>query len=320
MTGAWGFLGRPLIERLAAEGCQVAALDRHPGDGHFPAAVTPIVADLGDPGAVEAALAGVEVLYHLACSTVPATSAADPVGDVAENVVGAVRLFEAAAASGVEKIVYPSSGGTVYGVARQSPIDESHPTEPIGAHGAMKLAVERYLVALSRQRGYVATILRLANPYGPGQWRRRTQGVLGAMLRAAATGEEVTLWGDGSLVRDYFAREDAVEALVAARLGGDDQVMNVGSGQGHSILQLLEIVERVVGRPVPRRWQRDRGFDVPVNVLDPRRAREVLGWRVRIPLEEGLRRMWAAYPAAAAAPDPGEGLAEKDPIAARFGR
>ena len=293
-------MGRPLVERLAADGCRVTVLDRDPG-GRDPgdpgrgAAAELVVGDFGDPGAVGTALEGIDVLYHLACSTVPSTSAADPAADVQENVLGSVRLFRAAADRGVRKIVFPSSGGTVYGRARYLPIDESHPTEPIAVHGATKLAIERYLTVLARQGGYTATILRIANPYGPGQWRRRSQGVLGALLRAVATGEPVTIWGDGSVVRDYLALDDAVAALASARLRGDGEVVNVGSGRGRSIRELLEVVQRVTGRPVPVRWEGERSFDVPANVLDPGRAHRALGWAPETSLEEGVRAMWRAY-------------------------
>jgi len=301
VTGGSGFVGHPLTERLVREGCQVTVLDRAPG-GNLPDGVAALVTgDFGDPETVRAALDGVDVLYHLACSTVPSTSARDPARDVEENVLGSVRLFELAEAQGVEKIVYPSSGGTVYGLAHRLPIDESHPTDPISVHGATKLAVERYLAALSRQRGFAMTILRIANPYGPGQWRRRSQGILGALLRAVATGEPVTIWGDGSVIRDYVFLDDTVDALAAARLRGDGEVVNVGSGDGRSIRDLLEAVERVTGRTVPVRWEPERGFDVPANVLDSRRAGAVLGWEPRTPLVEGIDHMWRAFPAAAVA-------------------
>lgn len=300
VTGGAGFLGRPLVERLAGEGCRVVVLDRGSGEAAPAGAEALVEGDLEDPATVAAALDGIDVLYHLACSTVPATSAESPSADVEQNVLGSVRLFEAAAERGVGKVVYPSSGGTVYGVARRLPIGEDHPTEPISVHGATKLATERLLAALAAQRGYAATILRIANPYGPDQWRRRSQGILGALLRAVATGEPVTVWGDGSVVRDFLALEDAVAALAAARLRGDGEVLNVGSGRGRSIRDLLDVVEGVTGSPVPVRWRAERGFDVPANVLDPARAGELLGWRPRISLEEGVRGMWAAYPGSTA--------------------
>lgn len=295
VTGGSGFIGRPLVERLAAGGCDVTVLDRDPGS-RAPEAARFVEADFRDPDLVEPALAEAGVLYHLACTSVPSTSAADPPTDVEENVLGSVRLFESAAAAGVEKIVYPSSGGTVYGEARRLPIDEGHVTHPVGVHGATKLATERYLVALARQRGYAATILRIANPYGPEQWQRRSQGIIGALLRAVATGKPVPIWGDGSVVRDYLYLDDAVEALAAARVHGDDDLINVGTGRGRSVHDLLEAVERVTGRSVPVRWEPGRGFDVAANVLDPSRAGEVLGWEPNVSLDEGIGRMWSAYP------------------------
>jgi len=292
VTGGAGFLGRPLVDGLAREGCVVTVLDRG-SDLDLPGADRVVRGDFADEASRDEALRGQSVIYHLACSTVPATSAREPRRDVEENVLGSVALFEAAAAAGVEKIVYPSSGGTVYGIARETPITEDHPTRPINVHGVSKLAVERYLEVLAAQHGFTATILRVANPYGPGQGRRASQGVIAALLRCAASGSAMPIWGDGSVVRDYLFIDDVVDALARTRLAGDGETLNVGSGVGRSLLDLVAAVELVTDREVTVESQPARGFDVPVNVLDPSRAAVALDWRARVALEDGIGRTWA---------------------------
>jgi UDP-glucose 4-epimerase len=288
VTGGTGFLGRALLPRLLDAGWQVRATARRP-------AATP--AQGVDWRAVDLStadwapiLADVDVIFHLAWSSVPA-SVVDPAADAAENVVGSLRLIEAAAARtpGV-RFVFASSGGTVYGDTNGVRAHEDMPLDPIGAYAVAKEAVERHLRRARRERGLDAVTLRFANPYGPGQWRPdRVFGAVATFLRAGMDGRPVSIFGDGGVVRDYFHVNDAVDALLRVASGPlGHSVYNIGSGVGRDLHDVAAAVERVVGCPLAIERQPARLVDLPWSVLDPTRAENDLGWRAAIPFEEGV--------------------------------
>lgn len=293
VTGGGGFLGRPVLRALIRSGWEVVNLDlRAVSDVE---GVANVAGDYRDPEILRKALSRADAVFHLACSTYPGDSEADPARDVEDNVVGLLRLLRSASELGVRRFVFSSSGGTVYGVPREIPVPEEHPTVPISSHGVMKLACEHYLRLWARSEGRTSVILRLSNPYGPGQNPARGQGIVAAALDRALRGRPLEVWGDGSAVRDFVYVEDAADAF--ARAGGhpSSDVFNVGSGTGVAVRDLLDAARRATGRPLEVRYAPRRLLDVPLNVLDVRKARRVLGWSPRVPLEEGLRRTAEAF-------------------------
>jgi UDP-glucose 4-epimerase len=276
VLGGKGFIGSHLARALGAE-----------------AKVFDKPQDFLDRAQLEAALAGVETVYHLISTTVPKSSNDDPVADLEANVVGTLRLLELCRRRRVRKLVFISSGGTVYGVPRATPIAESHPTEPICAYGIHKLAIEKYLHLEQVLHGLDYCVLRVANAYGEGQRTDTAQGAVAAFLERALQGRPIQIWGDGSVVRDYVYVGDIVEALLkAAAHRGERRVFNIGSGAGVSLNQLAREIGAVAGRPLEVQYAAARGFDVPVNILDAGAARGELGWRASTPLSEGLRRTY----------------------------
>jgi len=211
--------------------------------------------------------------------------------DVESNVLGSLRLFELCREHGVRKLVFVSSGGTVYGVPRATPVAEDHPTDPISSYGIHKLAVEKYLALAHRLHGLDYRIARPANLYGPRQRLDTAQGAVAVFLDRALRGQPIQVWGDGSVVRDYVYIADAVDALLRiASFDGDQRIFNIGSGKGASLNQLVAEIEKLLGRRVKTEHGAPRGLDVPANVLDASLAERHLGWRARTPLAEGLRR------------------------------
>ena len=196
VLGGKGFIGSHLSRALGAE-----------------AQVFDKPQDFLDAAQLEPALANVEIVYHLISSTVPKSSNDDPVADLESNVVGTLRLLELCRRRQVRKVVFVSSGGTVYGVPRATPIAEDHPTEPICAYGIHKLAIEKYLHLNWVLHGLDYHVLRVANAYGEGQRTDTAQGAVAAFLERALHGKPVQIWGDGSVVRDYVYVGDIVEAL-----------------------------------------------------------------------------------------------------------
>jgi UDP-glucose 4-epimerase len=189
------------------------------------------------------------------------------------------------------RLVFVSSGGTIYGRADRHPTPEDTPHRPISSYGAGNLAVERLLFVHAERHGLDVRVARVANPYGPFQSGRRGQGVVAALLLHGLRGTPFPLMGDGAMVRDYVAVGDVVEALaMLAAHRGAHRVFNVGSGVGLSLRDLIGRVETVLERPIPIDPRPARALDVPVSILDVSRARAELGWAPRTPLDDGLRR------------------------------
>ena len=284
VLGGGGFLGTNLCRGLVAAGADVAAFGRRRID---PAALTGV--DWHDgvwPGALP--LDGVRVVFDLIGAGLPASA------DVAASLTATEALIAACRAARVERIVFASSGGAVYGVTGPEPVRETVAAEPIGTYGLAKLITERLLMIADRNEGPRTAILRIANPYGPFQDGARGQGIVAATILALRQGRALTVWGDGLAVRDYIHIDDVVAALLlAATDDGPERIFNVGSGVGRTVLDVIADVSAIAGVKPAIAHHPARPADVPVNVLDATRLRENLGWTARVAWTDGLRRLWA---------------------------
>jgi UDP-glucose 4-epimerase len=294
VLGGNGFIGTHLVDGLLEEGYPVRIYDRSPNRFRAtPQNAEYVEGELGNHGLIRAAVEDVEVVFHFVSTTIPKTSNDDPIYDVRSNLVDTLQLLESCVEAGVRKVVFASSGGTVYGQPRTLPITEDHPTNPITSYGVIKLAVEKYLGLFDHLHGLDYTALRISNPYGPYQDPGGQQGAVPVFLHRLRTGHPVTIWGDGSVVRDYLYISDLVEALKqVAEAETQQKVFNVGSGQGISLNELVALIAEVTGeRPVVE-YVPGRALDVPANVLDVAWAREELGWSPTTELAEGIERTW----------------------------
>ncbi len=295
VTGASGFLGRHLVEALLAEGCTVVGFDistPDTSDDHLQW----VTGSFLDGELLRDALQDCEVIFHLASTTLPKSSNDDPGHDVATNLQGAIGLLDQAVAAGVSKVVFISSGGTVYGVPRQLPVPEDHVTHPTCSYGIVKLAIEKYLYLYHQMHGLDTCSLRLSNPYGEYQRPDTGQGVIAALCHRALHGETIEIWGDGSVVRDFIYVKDAVAAMLKAmEVECAGQAFNIGSGTGTSINQVIDQIELASACTVKRDYKPGRGFDVPEIYLDISKASRDLNWQPLVSMEEGLARLfdWA---------------------------
>lgn len=295
ILGGGGFMGSHLSEALAAEGRSVRIFDR-PNLPRFELVqqykgIEWVEGDFINREDVVQAVSGCDIIYHLISTTLPRSSNENPAYDVETNVIGTLHLLEAARRNKVKKIVFVSSGGTVYGVPQEIPVAESHPTEPICSYGIGKLAIEKYLNLFHLLHGIDYCVLRLANPFGERQRVSMAQGAVTVFLHKALNNETVEIWGDGSVVRDYFHVSDAVSALLkVGTYEGDVRVFNIGSGVGRSVNEILDAIDALLGISVKRAYLPARAFDVPVSVLDISRAAEHLGWTPWLSFSEGLSR------------------------------
>jgi UDP-glucose 4-epimerase len=295
LLGGGGFLGSHLCDALLARDYSVRIFER-PNLQRYrkftdDENVEWVDGDFTNEEDVASAVSGCDTIYHLVSTTLPQSSNDNPVYDVETNVVSTLRLLEVARQTKVRKIIFISSGGTVYGVPLKLPISEGHPTNPLCSYGIHKLAIEKYLFLYKKLHGLDYCVLRLANPYGERQRPTAVQGAVSVFLYKALLNEEVVIWGDGSVVRDYIYVGDAVDAMVKAiDYDGDMRTFNIGSGNGHSLNEILAEIERFLERPVKFRYTPGRSIDVPANVLNIERAWNLLHWRPNLTFREGLER------------------------------
>jgi UDP-glucose 4-epimerase len=295
VLGGRGFLGRNLVDVLLRDGASVRTFDRQLSSSStdqpaFKGKVEEFEGNFIDGQGLEAALDNVDLVYHLISTTVPSGSNADPIGDVTSNLAGTLRLLKAMSRLGVNRLVYASSGGTVYGNPCVLPVPEWHTLQPISSYGVVKVAVENYLHLHSELHGLQANVLRISNPYGMHQRRIGTQGVIATFLNKLVNGQTIEIWGDGSAVRDYIYVADVARALLLAGRREKSGTFNIGSGVGHSLNDVLRVLRNQTGLETEVRYLPHRKFDVSQTFLDIERAREKLGWTPFYTLEEGCAR------------------------------
>lgn len=293
--GGGGFIGSAVADRLLLDGHALRIFERprvEPYRRFGPhEQVQWITGDFSSMHDVSNAVMGSDAAVHLISTTLPKTSNDDPIYDVQTNVVATLQLLDAMIAQNVRRIVFISSGGTVYGRPVSIPISESHPTEPEVSYGITKLAIEKYLKLFEHLHGGKATILRVANPFGERQRIQTAQGAVAAFLHRALYGEPIEIWGDGSITRDYIYISDVADAFAKAlSYSGPKCVFNVGTGIGTSLNSLVEIIEEVLGIKINRRFLPGRPFDVPSSVLCNAQIKQEMDWSPQVSLRDGIIR------------------------------
>jgi len=293
VIGGNGFIGSHLVDTLLRAGHKVRVFDRCPESFRAPLReVDYRLHDFQDVAALAESLEGVEIVFHLLSTTVPSTSNLDPVADIQSNLVGTVRLLQLMQQKGIGRIVYLSSGGTVYGIPEVIPIPESHPLQPICSYGVVKVAIENYLLMFQKLYGLRPVILRPSNPYGERQGHGGVQGVVGTFLRKVKASEAIEVWGDGSVVRDFIHVSDLAALCLQVAEHNACGTFNVGSGIGHSILDILSAIERVIGEKLNPVFKPARSYDVSRVILDITQGTNTFDWKPSVDLEDGVARTW----------------------------
>lgn len=292
VLGGGGFIGTNLCRRLAAAGHRVRAFGRRclfPDD--LPG-VEWYRGDFTDPGAVAAAIQSFDIVFHLIHATMPQQANLDMAGDLQNNVVPSIALLDLCRKFAVKRVVFVSSGGTVYGCPQQIPTPETAPTTPICSYGISKLAIEKYLALYEYLHGLDYRVLRIANPFGPFQTTLKDQGIIAALIARGLSGKPMEIWGDGSVVRDFVFVDDVVGALAKAAMveEGGERIFNIGSGQGRSLRDVIAAIEDRLGTGLRIEWKPGRAIDVPVSVVAIDRAREGLDWAPTTSFESGLEK------------------------------
>jgi UDP-glucose 4-epimerase len=298
VTGGAGFIGSHVSEALVARGDEVHIADDL-SSGHrdnVPAGVTLHEVDIRSDALTNLVTKlQPEVVFHLAAQADVGTSVEQPAFDADVNVVGTIRVLEAARSVSA-RTVFTSTGGAIYGECKR-PAHEEDARRPLSPYGTSKLAGEEYLATWNRLYGTSHVACRLANVYGPRQQPSLEGGVVAIFLQRLHDGGDVEIFGDGNQTRDFVYVGDVVEALLAAALAPGAGVFNLGSGMETSILELHGLCAKTAGVEQRPRLAPERPGDLRHSVLDASRAERELGWRAKTTLTDGLAQTWASVQA-----------------------
>lgn len=239
---------------------------------------------------------GIDVVYHLAWTTLPKTSNDDITYDVTSNLSMTLNILDACVRWKVKKIIFISSGGTVYGIPNSVPIHEKHDTNPICSYGITKLMAEKYLHMYHHIYNLDYIVLRPSNPFGEYQNPFAAQGAVSVFLGNLLKARPITIWGNGNVVRDYLYVGDLADAMVKSLdhspHASDERVFNVGRGKGISLNELIDIISQVTGITPSVNYTEARTVDVPANILDISLIKEKLGWTPAWDLTAAIERTW----------------------------
>lgn len=291
ILGGCGFIGTNLIAHFLWQNCHIRVFGRGTLPHSLHSKISYYPGEFTDFDLLNSAVDGADIVFHLIGATNPVTAEKDKLHDLKQNIDPTLRLLDLGISGAYKKIIFLSSGGTVYGVQGATPILEDSSQWPISTYGVSKVAIERYLHSYHHLHGLDYRIARVSNPFGEHQFARKGQGVVATLIDCALSGKPFQMVGDGSVVRDYIYVGDVVEALHdMVTYTGTHRVFNIGSGLGHSLLDMIQLVESTTGHRVEINRLPARPIDVPINVLDITRAKNELGWLAKTPMIEAMRR------------------------------
>ncbi|TQC51203.1 NAD-dependent epimerase/dehydratase family protein [Rhodococcus sp. WS4] len=305
VTGAAGFIGSTLVDRLLSEGHQVVGVDNLSsgdsanldralcGENASAGRFRLVKIDIQSPELVDV-VAGFNpnVIFHLAAQVDLRASVTDPQFDARSNVLGTINLCEASRRAGVRKVVYAASGGSRYGTPARLPVEEGSPVAPLSPYAVAKLAGELYLGAYAGMYGLAPICLALANVYGPRQNPHGEAGVIAVFGSALISGRPVTVYGDGTAARDYVYVDDVVDAFVRAGQAPSSVTgtYNIGTGRQTTVTEVHRLIASLQQESAPPRYTEARTGELQAIALDTRRATKDLGWTPMVDVAEGIHR------------------------------
>ena len=298
VTGGAGFIGSHLVDRLVDEGWDVVVLDNLSAGkieniSRSKNRVEMVVGDIRDKTTIEKAMKDVQTVFHEAAQVNVMRSVEDPFEDLDINVHGSLLLLEESVKAEVEKVVYASSGGAVYGDPQIIPVSEEFETNPLSPYGASKLMVEKYLKCFYEVYDLDYVILRYGNVFGPRQDPFGEAGVISIFLSQVLKGESPVIFGDGFQTRDFVFVEDVVEAnMKALQYNSFPRIFNIGTGIETSVNEIFSTIISIAGAKLPPKYSPERKGEVKRIALDISRSFEKLSWTPKTTLDEGIKKTW----------------------------
>lgn len=299
ILGGTGFIGTRLAEHFCDKGHKVYSLARNPRKIPYTNKLyCNIEGNINNTGLLEPLVKDCSVIIYAAADSVPGETVKIPLCELYNNLLPAIALIETLQIFENRHIIFISSGGAIYGNPETNPVSETSPCNPISYHGACKLSVESFLFPLIYQTKNRATILRPSNIYGPGQLNRKGFGLIQTVLSSILTDSEITIWGDGSIVKDYLHIQDFVTACEKIIYSSNPEKYvryNVGCGKGYSINTICLLAEEITGRKIKKVFKESRIIDPQKIILNTDKIKVETGWAPAIGLKEGMMQVWKSF-------------------------
>lgn len=296
VLGGSSFIGRAVISALCKTDRVITTVRPDKQTESFEKGVRVMPLDFVNTVNFRPYLQGVDTVIHLVSTVVPEPGTERVADDLRQNLMPTIRLLDAMAQCGTRKLLFISSGGTVYGEQGDDEVlGETHPTLPICSYGLCKLTIEKYLHLYHINHGLDYRVLRLSNVYGAKARAGQTQGLIPLIIDAILNGRPISIWGSGEKTRDYIHINDVIDAVLRVDgYRGDERIFNVGSGVGETIHDVIAKIAAVLDcRDFDVHYTRGRLCDVESNVLNSELLRRCTGWQPKISLEEGIRLLAA---------------------------
>ena len=297
VTGGAGFIGSHIVDKLSPENKVIVLDNLSSGSlsnlGKSKGRITFIKGDILDKAQLKDIVVEVEFIFHLAANVGNIKSIEDPYLDMDVNVKGTLNLLEACLNSNIKRLVY-SSSGAIFGEAKYLPVDEDHPLNPESPYAVSKLAAEKYCFAYWKVHGVPTVSLRYFNIYGPRQGKSEYGNVISIFISRIKEGKSLTVYGDGNQTRDFVFVEDIVQSnlLAATQPAAVGEILNIGTGIGSSLEELVSILDHVSGRKHPVIHTDPRAGEVKHSRANIEKARKMLGYNPKTTFKEGLSLTW----------------------------
>jgi UDP-glucose 4-epimerase len=290
IIGGNGFIGSHLTESLSKSNNDITVFDRAENlyTGELDN-VNYIYGDFNQTSLLKKISGKFDIIFHLLSTTVPTTANLNPMLDVESNLMNTISFLQSLESTKLKKIIYISSGGTVYGNPSKLPINETHNLNPVGSYGIVKVAIESYIKFFSNKFNIPYLIIRPSNPYGPRQSYKGNQGVISTFLYNMINKVDLNVWGDGSNIRDYIYIKDLVDFIKLSGLSKETGIFNVGSGEGQSILELIEETKKVTLSSPEINFSQNKKSGINNIVLDISKAKNIFDWKPNFSLSEGVK-------------------------------
>jgi len=298
ITGGAGFIGSNVADGFIAQGHEVVVVDDLSTGfrRNIPQKAAFYQVDIRDEALQEVfEKEKPDLVDHHAAQIDVRKSVEDPLFDAQVNILGSLNLIQQCIRHGVQKVIYASTGGAIYGEPGALPVDETHPARPLCQYGISKHTVEHYLYLYQYHYGLHYTILRYPNVYGPRQDPHGEAGVLAIFTETMFTGRQPVIFGDGGHTRDYVYVGDIMKANLLAVERGQDRIINLGWGREISVNEIFAALKKELSMDIDPIYAEERLGEIHRICLDSSRAQKELGWQPEVSLDEGIRRTVEYY-------------------------